>query len=99
MIDNLTHECTLFERQHVDISGGSVTLQHAANNMGLHDRDYMKRRSDDEAEHGSSPDARFEVYLSRFLGRHPRFIVVAGIVLAGLVGLAILFVKFADKSQ
>ena len=49
--------------------------------MGLHERDYMKRPSDDDTR-SSSPDAKLEVFVSGFLSRHPRFFIVASVVLA-----------------
>jgi hypothetical protein len=67
--------------------------------MGIRDRDYMKRPSDDDAQRASSPDARLEAFLSGFLSRHPRFFLVAGGVLAVLVVLAIVVAKFAGKNH
>jgi hypothetical protein len=67
--------------------------------MGIRDRDYMKRPSDDDAERALSPDAKLEAFLSGFLGRHPRFFLVAGLVLAALVVLAIVVAKFAGRNR
>ena len=67
--------------------------------MGIRDRDYMRRPSDDDAERASSPDAKLEAFLSGFLGRHPRFLLVAGLVLAALVILAIVASKLAGKNH
>ena len=66
--------------------------------MGLSDRDYMKRRPEDDAQRASSPDAKVEAYLSGFLNRHPRFFLIAGAALAVLIVLAILIARLADKS-
>jgi hypothetical protein len=66
--------------------------------MGLHDRDYMKRPSDDDARR-SSPDAKLEAFASGFLSRHPRFFIVAGVVLAAFIVVAILVARFAGKSH
>jgi len=77
-----------------------MTLQHFPNKlMGLRDRYHMKRPSDDDAQRASSLDARLEAFLSGFLGRHPRFLFVAGLVLAALVILAIVATKFAGKNH
>jgi len=59
----------------------------------------MRRPSDDDAERASSPDAKLEAFLSGFLGRHPRFLLVAGLVLAALVILAIVASKLAGKNH
>ena len=67
--------------------------------MGIRDRDYMKRHSDDDAERASSPDAKLEAFLSGFLSRHPRFLLVTGLVLAGLVVLAIVVSRFGGTSH
>ena len=74
--------------------------QHAPHKlMGIRDRDYMKRPSDDDARRASSPDAKLEAFLSGFLSRHPRFFLVASVVLAVLVVLAIVVTKFAGKNH
>jgi hypothetical protein len=67
--------------------------------MGIHDRDYMKRPSDDDSQRASSPDAKLEAFLSGFLSRHPRFFLVAGLALAVLVVVAIFATKLAGKNQ
>jgi len=67
--------------------------------MGIRDRDYMKRPSDDDARRASSPDARLEAFLSGFLSRHPRFFLGAGIMLAVLIVLAIVVSKVAGKAH
>jgi len=63
--------------------------------MGLGDRDYMKRSSDDE-QRTSSPDEKLEAFFSGFLGRHPRFLIMASVALVVLIALAILVAKFAE---
>ena len=65
--------------------------------MGLGDRDYMKRPSDDDLRRAASNDARLEAFLSAFLSRHPRFLVVAGVALAVLIVASIIIAKFAGK--
>ena len=67
--------------------------------MGLDDRDYMKRASNDEAHGASSPDEKLEAFFSGFLSRHPRFFVVAGVVLAVVIVLAIVIAKMGDKNN
>ena len=66
--------------------------------MGLLDRDYMKRPPEEDAP-ASTPDARLEALLSGFLNRHPRFFLLAGVLLATLILLAILIARFAGRSQ
>jgi hypothetical protein len=60
--------------------------------MGILNRDYMKRPSDDD---GSSTDSQVEVFLSNFLKRHPRFFLYVGIGLSALIIVALLAVKFS----
>ncbi len=67
--------------------------------MGLRDRDYMKRSSDDDAHRASSLDAKLEAWLRGFLDRHPRFFVITGVALAVFIVVAILVGKFADKNH
>ena len=77
-----------------------MTLRHFPNKlMGIRDRDYMKRPSDDDAQRASSPDARLEACLSGFLSRHPRFFLVAGVGLAVLIVLAIVVTKVAGRAH
>lgn len=63
--------------------------------MGIRSRDYMKRPSDDDGERPSTPDAKFEAFLSGFLRRHPRFFLYLGIALAALILVALLVAKFS----
>jgi hypothetical protein len=68
--------------------------------MGLDDRDYMRRASSEEAGGASSSaDEKLEAFFSGFLGRHPRFLVVAGVVVAVAILLAILIAKMGDKGE
>ena len=67
--------------------------------MGLDDRDYMRRASNDEAPGGSSPDEKLEAFFSGFLSRHSRFLVVAGVVVAVVIVLAIVIAKMSDKGN
>ncbi|MHB8519491.1 MAG: hypothetical protein ACYDH9_01920 [Limisphaerales bacterium] len=67
--------------------------------MGIRDRDYMKRPSGDEAQRGSSPDARLEALLNGFLQRHPRFFIYLVVAVVGLIIVALVVAKFADKGQ
>ena len=65
--------------------------------MSIHDRDYMKRRSDDRPS--SSGDSKLESALSGFLQRHPRFFLCTGIALGVLVIVVIALVKSTAKGQ
>lgn len=59
----------------------------------------MKRPSGDDAQPGSSPDARLEALLSGFLQRHPRFLVYLMVAVVGLIIVALVATKFSDKGQ
>ena len=59
--------------------------------MGIHDRDYMKRSSEDE-QSDSSPDEKMEALLGGFLAQYPRLPWVIGIILAALVTLGLVLV-------
>jgi hypothetical protein len=68
--------------------------------MGIQDRDYMKRPSDDDDDRrASSPDSRLEAFLSGFLQRHPRFFLYVGIGLAVLVAVAIVVASLTTRSH
>ncbi|PYM14609.1 MAG: hypothetical protein DME18_06280 [Verrucomicrobia bacterium] len=69
--------------------------------MGIQSRDYMKRPSDDDDGGGSennSAAAKWERFFSRFLRRHPRFLVIFWGLLALLVMVALLIARFSGKS-
>jgi hypothetical protein len=67
--------------------------------MGIQNRDYMKRPSDDDDRRASSSDSRAEEFLTRFLQRHPRFFVYVGVGLAVLVVVAIIIAVLTNKSH
>jgi len=67
--------------------------------MGIHDRDYMRRRPDDDSPRSGPADEKLEAFFSGFLARHPRLPMAIGITLVLLVVLAILLVKFAGKAH
>lgn len=68
--------------------------------MGLDDRDYMKRASNDGAQGvSSSADEKLEAFFGGFLSRHPRFLVVAGVVVAVVILLAIVIAKMGGKGN
>ena len=52
--------------------------------MGIQDRDYMKRRSDDGDRRPPSGTGA-ENFLTGFLERHPRFFLYVGIGLGALI--------------
>ena len=49
--------------------------------MGIRDRDYMKRPSDDDDGRSSSPESRAEEFAQRVLARSRKLILIGGIVL------------------
>ena len=68
--------------------------------MGILNRDYMKRPSDDNDDgRGSSSDSKLEAFLSGFLQRHPRFFLYVLIGLAVLVVVAVVLAKLTTKGQ
>jgi hypothetical protein len=64
--------------------------------MGIRDRDYMKRPSDDDGENGSSSDSKAEEFASRFLQKHPRFLLYVGIAIGALLIIAFFVAKFSN---
>lgn len=60
--------------------------------MGIQTRDYMKRPSDAD-ERSETTDDQLEGFLTSFLLKHPRFLLYVGIVLVGLILIAILVAK------
>ena len=69
-------------------------------NMGIQNRDYMKRPSDDDDGGGLENNcaaAKWERFFGRFLKRHPRFLVIFCGVLALLVMVALLIARFSGN--
>jgi hypothetical protein len=66
--------------------------------MGIRDRDYMKRPSDDGGE-GSSPDSKAEEMAQRFLRKFPRFFMYCGIGFVVLILIFLAVLKFSGKSH
>ena len=52
--------------------------------MGIRDRDYMKRRSDDDSD-GSSTESKAEEIAQRLLNKLPQLFLYGGIVLVILI--------------
>ena len=60
----------------------------------------MRRASNEEAEGAtSSADEKLEAFFSGFLRRHPRFLVVAGVIVAVAILLAIVIAKMGGKGN
>ena len=57
--------------------------------MGIQNRDYMKRPSDDDHRRESSSGSGAEEFFAQFLQRHPRFFIYVALGLAALVVVAI----------
>ncbi len=62
--------------------------------MGIHDRDYMKRRTDDAAR-ASSPDEKLDALLGGLFEKHSRKLKIFAVALVVLLIIAILVAKFA----
>jgi len=65
--------------------------------MGIRDRDYMKRPSDDDDSREPAPRSKVEAFLVGFFQRHPRFFLYAGISLVVLIVTAFIVVHFSTK--
>ena len=63
--------------------------------MGIHDRDYMRRRpEDDEGRKPVPTDSRLEEFFSGFLRRNPKFLLYVGIGLGVLILAAVAAAAF-----
>ena len=69
------------------------------NHMGIQNRDYMKRPSDDDDRRASTSEASAEEFFARFLRRHPRFFIYAGAGLAALIVVAIAVAMLTGRSH
>ena len=67
--------------------------------MGIQDRDYMKRPSDDDDERGSSTESGAEEFFSRFLRRNPRFFLYVAIAIGALIIIGLVIAKSSGQSQ
>jgi len=67
--------------------------------MGIRDRDYMKRPSDDEASRGSSAESKAEDFLSKFVQKHPRFFLYVAIGFAVLIVISLVVVHFSGANR
>jgi Mn2+/Fe2+ NRAMP family transporter len=67
--------------------------------MGIRDRDYMKRPSDDDEPGRSSPESRAEDIARRFFQKYPRFFLYFGIALAILIAIALVIAGFSGTGH
>ena len=63
--------------------------------MAIKDRHYMKRPSDGDDDHRSSPESRAEEFAQRVLARSRKLLLIGGIVLAIVVLIALAMAKFS----
>lgn len=68
-------------------------------NMGIQDRDYMKRSSDDDGHSGSSSDSRAEELAQRFFKKYPRFFLYCTIGIVILIVVTVLVSKFSTTGH
>lgn len=61
--------------------------------MGIRDRDYMKRRTDGEADRGSSLESKAEAIAERIMAKRGKLIAVTAIAL----GIFALFLWIVSK--
>jgi hypothetical protein len=66
--------------------------------MGIRDRDYMKRASEDDGQGGSS-DSRAEELAQQFLKKFPRFFIWLGIGVAILIVVGLIALKFSGANS
>jgi hypothetical protein len=62
--------------------------------MGIRDRDYMKRRPDDDDD-GSALESKAEEIAQRFLNKLPRLLLFCGIAFVILILIALVIFKIA----
>lgn len=67
--------------------------------MGIRDRDYMKRPSDDDDQDGSSSESKAEEFAQKLLKKNSRLILFVGIGLGILIVIALLVAKYSGASQ
>jgi hypothetical protein len=63
--------------------------------MGIKDRDYMKRPSDDDGGEGSSSESRAEELAQRMLARSRKLVLIGGIGLGILIIVALVMSKLS----
>lgn len=61
--------------------------------MGIYNRDYMKRPSDDDEERASDEDIKLAVIFRRVFKKYPRLLLYLGVALVALVTIAIVVAK------
>ena len=66
--------------------------------MGIRDRDYMKRRSDDDYD-GSSTESKAEEIAQRLLNKSPRLFLYCGIGFVILIVIALIILKVSGTSH
>jgi len=64
--------------------------------MGIRDRDYMKRRSDDDPD-GSSPESKAEEIAQKLLNKFPQLLLYCGIGLVILILITLAILKIAEN--
>ena len=63
--------------------------------MGIHDRDYMKRPSDDDGDKARPSSSKLDAFFNGFLSRHPRLLLVILLVLAAAILIAVIVAKIS----
>jgi hypothetical protein len=67
--------------------------------MGIRDRDYMKRPSDDDGEGGSSSESRAEESAQRVLARSRKLILIGAITLGILIVIALVLARLSGSAR
>ncbi len=65
--------------------------------MGIRDRDYMKRPSNDDGKGDAS--SRAEELAQKFLSKFPRFLMYAGVGLVVLIVIVLIILKSSSASH
>ena len=67
--------------------------------MGIRDRDYMKRPSDDDGDEVTPPRSKAEEFAERMLARSRKLMLIGGIALATLIIVALALSQFSGGSR
>ena len=65
--------------------------------MGIRDRDYMKRPSDDDDD--SSPESKAEQFAQRVLARSRKILLIGGILLGIVIVVALIISRFSGAGH
>jgi hypothetical protein len=67
--------------------------------MGIRDRDYMKRPSDEGEERHLSSEGKLEALFNGFFRRHPRLLLVICVIMAVAILAAVIVAKISSGGR